>query len=269
METLTLALIPRIPSLSHLLLSRPLRRRFPSRLCLSSSSAMRAQSTVAGFGDLSFASDYKAQPIKGEGIEEALIGFITGKRKATEVAHSVWRSIVQKGDTVVDATCGNGYDTLALLKMVADESGQGCVYGMDIQDSAIESTSSMLENSVNFHERKLVKLFSICHSKMEDIVPKDVPIRLVAFNLGYLPGGDKTIITESQTTEMALHAASKILRSHGLISIMVYVGHPGGREEFETVQSFASTLPAETWVTCKFEMINRPAAPILLLLYKK
>ena len=60
----------------------------------------------------------------------------------------VWRNIVQKGDTVVDATCGNGNDTLALLKMVADETGRGRVYGMDIQDSAIESTSSFLKMAV-------------------------------------------------------------------------------------------------------------------------
>lgn len=79
---------------------------------------------------------------------------------------------MQKGDTVVDATCGNGYDTLALLKMVADESGQGCVYGMDIQDSAIESTSSMLENSVNFHEvlKNCVKHFGFVYNRQGEIV---------------------------------------------------------------------------------------------------
>ena len=42
----------------------------------------------------------------------------------------LWRNIVQKGDTVVDATCENGSDTLALLKIVADEIGRGRVYGI-------------------------------------------------------------------------------------------------------------------------------------------
>nr|CAB3464757.1 unnamed protein product [Digitaria exilis] len=78
-------------------------------------------------------------------------------------------------------------------------------------------------------ERELVKLFAICHSRMEDIVPKDAPVRLVAFNLGYLPGGDKTLITVPRTTELALEAASRILSSGGLISILVYIGHEGGR----------------------------------------
>ncbi|GJM89025.1 hypothetical protein PR202_ga05621 [Eleusine coracana subsp. coracana] len=204
------------------------------------------------------------------GVEDAVVGFVTGKRKATEVAHAVWRSIIRKGDTVVDATCGNGNDTLALLKMVADERGQGRVYGIDIQDSAIESTSCFLNMAVDDdRERELVKLFPVCHSRMEDIVPKDSPVRLVAFNLGYLPGGDKTVITVPRTTELALQAASRLLNSGGLISVLVYIGHPGGRDELNVVESFASSLPINTWVSCKLQMLNRPIAPVLILLNKK
>uniref|UniRef100_A0ACD5U1Y6 Uncharacterized protein n=1 Tax=Avena sativa TaxID=4498 RepID=A0ACD5U1Y6_AVESA len=256
--------------LSLLLLRRPrtphpLLHRFPSvspppplvmprqQRCLSVASAQLAGPVVA----------------PGAGVDEAVAGFVTGKRKATEVAHAVWRSIVQKGDTVVDATCGNGNDTFALLKMVADESGRGRVYGMDIQDTAIDSTSSFLKMAVDSREMELVKLFPICHSRMEEIVPKDSPVRLVAFNLGYLPGGDKTIVTVPKTTELALQAASRIVSSGGLISVLVYIGHLGGRDELNIVESFASSLPVDTWVTCKFEMINRPVAPVLVLLHKK
>ena len=52
--------------------------------------------------------------------------------------------------------------------------------------------------------------------------------RLVAFNLGYLPGGDKTVITKSETTLLGMEAATRIVAAGGVISIMVYVGHPGG-----------------------------------------
>uniref|UniRef100_A0A452ZHW5 Uncharacterized protein n=1 Tax=Aegilops tauschii subsp. strangulata TaxID=200361 RepID=A0A452ZHW5_AEGTS len=113
--------------------------------------------------------------------------------------------------------------------MVADESRRGRVYGLDIQDSAIDSTSYFLKMAVDSHERELVKLFCIRHSRMEDIIPKDSPVRLVAFNLGYLPGGDKQIITVPETTELALQAASRIVGSGGLISVLVYIGHLGGR----------------------------------------
>ena len=64
----------------------------------------------------------------------------------------VWKHVVQKGDAVIDATCGNGYDTLAMVKMVADESARGCVYAMDIQNDALENTSSLLEESLNPNE---------------------------------------------------------------------------------------------------------------------
>ncbi|XP_074576866.1 tRNA (mnm(5)s(2)U34)-methyltransferase, chloroplastic isoform X3 [Curcuma longa] len=196
------------------------------------------------------------------------MGFITGKKKATEVAHSVWKNIIQKGDTVIDATCGNGYDTLALLTMVSDESYNGCVLGMDIQQEALDNTSSLLEISVEENKRKLVKLFKLCHSKLEDIV-RETPVRLVAFNLGYLPGGDKTILTSPGTTVAALHAACRVLQSGGLISVMVYIGHPGGRDELEVVQGFASDLPVEAWTSIEFEMLNRPTAPVLVLIFKK
>ncbi|KAJ6825815.1 uncharacterized protein M6B38_375600 [Iris pallida] len=251
METLTLISLPFRRNLSSLRRPSPLRRtpnpNFPY--------SRRIQAS--------------AHPFPVAGSEEALMGFITGKRRATEVAHSVWKSIIQKGDTVIDATCGNGHDTLALLKLVGDESGRGCVYGMDIQKSALESTSSLLEISVDSSEKKMVKLFSLCHSKMEDVVPRDTLVRLVAFNLGYLPGGDKAVITRSPTTLLALEASSRILIAGGLISLVVYVGHPGGRDELETIQSFAASLPMESWISCKFEVLNRPACPVLIFLYRR
>lgn len=71
--------------------------------------------------------------------------------------HRVWERVVRKGDTVIDATCGNGYDTLTLLKMVADESRQGRVYGLDVQKAALESTSSLLEQSVSSNEVNLLQ----------------------------------------------------------------------------------------------------------------
>lgn len=61
----------------------------------------------------------------------------------------MWKNVIQRGEVVVDASCGNAYDTLALLKLVSDESGNGCVYGMDIQITALESMSSLLEESID------------------------------------------------------------------------------------------------------------------------
>ncbi|KAL2475868.1 S-adenosyl-L-methionine-dependent methyltransferase superfamily protein [Abeliophyllum distichum] len=205
-------------------------------------------------------SKYNNSPFQG--LDDIITGYIFGKKKATEVAHSVWKNVIRKGDVVVDATCGNGYDTLAMLRLVADETRRGRVYAMDLQKVALENTYSLLGQSVNSDERELVELYAICHTKMEEIVPSGAAVRLVAFNLGYLPGGDKKIITRSETTLHALEASKRVLAPGGLISIVVYVGHAGGRDEFETVQAFASELPVDNWVCCKLQMLNRPLAPV-------
>ncbi|KAI3820414.1 hypothetical protein L1987_07961 [Smallanthus sonchifolius] len=203
------------------------------------------------------------------GLECVMMDYMFGKRKATEVAHSIWKHVVQKGDAVVDATCGNGYDTLAMVNMVADESCTGHVYSMDIQETALQNTACVLDKSLDPHKKEMVELFATCHSKMEEVVPKGLTVRLVAFNLGYLPGGNKTVITKSDTTLMGMKAASRILASGGLISMLVYVGHPGGMEEYEMVEGFASGLAVNEWICCKLQMLNRPLAPILVLLCKR
>ncbi|KNA25345.1 hypothetical protein SOVF_007390 [Spinacia oleracea] len=202
-------------------------------------------------------------------LDDVLKGYMFGQKKATEVAHLVWKLVVQKGDTVVDATCGNGNDTVALAKLVVDDFAKGCVYGMDVQEDAIQNTSSLLNLSLDPNQRKCVKLYSICHSRMVDVIPENSSVRLVAFNLGYLPGGDKGIITNSATTLLALKAAKELLLPGGVISVVAYVGHPGGREEYETVQAFASELPAERWVCSQIQMLNKPLAPVLVFLFKR
>ncbi|CAJ1958127.1 unnamed protein product [Sphenostylis stenocarpa] len=203
------------------------------------------------------------------GLEDALVSYLFGKKRATDIAHMVWKQVVRKGDTVIDATCGNGFDTLAMLNLVADDSHDGYVYALDIQRDALDNTSLLLEKALNSKEKQLVKLFNICHSKMENVVPGNASVRLVAFNLGYLPGGDKGIITGSETTSLALEAAKRILMPGGLISIVVYVGHPGGREELEVVESFAAGLCVENWICCKLQMLNRPFAPIPIFVYRR
>ncbi|KAH9617363.1 hypothetical protein KSS87_016204 [Heliosperma pusillum] len=183
------------------------------------------------------------------GLDNTIKGYIFGENKATEVAHLLWKDVVKKGDIVVDATCGNGYDTLALAKLVIDtnNTNTGSVYALDLQQHAINATSRFLQSSLN----PLEEGDGIGQKAGAAAVGWCGDSRggggLVAFNLGYLPGGDKKIITKSDTTLQALKAAKEILLPGGVISVIAYVGHPGGREEYEIVQDFASGLPPETW----------------------
>ncbi|CAN6980293.1 unnamed protein product [Brassica rapa subsp. trilocularis] len=242
---------------------------FDSRIATQRNSLPRTRhSRVAS---LSSSSPSHPRNFPLPGIEDVFVGYLFGRKKATEVAHVVWEQVIQKGDMVIDATCGNGNDTLAMLKMVTDESDccGGCVYAMDIQKDAIESTSCLLDQTLGSEEKERVKLFNMCHSKMEEIVPENSSVRMVAFNLGYLPGGNKSIITASNTTLLALKAAERVLMPGGLISLVVYIGHPGGREELEVVEAFGSSLPVSDWVCCKLQMLNRPLAPVLVFMFKR
>ena len=85
-------------------------------------------------------------------------------------AHRVWKHVVRKGDAVVDATCGNGYDTLAMLKLVADESCTGRVYGLDVQGEALVNTSSLLDESVNQAEVLLLLCILRCVGIVVDLL---------------------------------------------------------------------------------------------------
>ena len=109
-------------------------------------------------------------------------------RGPVPLAHLMLRQFVHTGDTVVDATCGNGNDTLLLAELVG---ATGRVWAFDIQATAIGHTARKLVDA-GWAER--AELVHGGHEAMAERVPDGVGA--VVFNLGYLPGGDRTIITK-------------------------------------------------------------------------
>nr|GEY69920.1 putative rRNA methylase YtqB isoform X1 [Tanacetum cinerariifolium] len=161
---------------------------------------------------------------------------------------TIWNHVVKKGDTVVDATCGNGYDTLAMLNMVADESCSGRVYSLDIQEIALKNTASLLDGLPDPDKKEMVKLIAVSQQN----------------------GRSYSAGRQSEASCIQLRISSgRIVASGGLISMLVYVGHPGGMEEYDKVEGFASQLSVNDWICCKLQMLNRPLAPILVLLCKR
>lgn len=175
-----------------------------------------------------------------------------------DLAHRYWHQILRPGDLAVDATCGNGRDTQKLLELVGDT---GRVAALDIQDSAIEETRERCDNAENLH------LYRQCHSSFPEEVSTGTAA-LVVYNLGYLPGADKDLITRSSTTLQSLKAAAGLVRCGGLISVTCYPGHPGGEEETKEVLRFASSLDPAEWSVCRHQWLNRRRAPSLLLLQR-
>jgi hypothetical protein len=183
-----------------------------------------------------------------------------------DFAHAHWAELVQIGDSVIDSTCGNGHDMLKLCQL-ALSSEKGFVYGFDIQEKAIQSTRHHLEAHLQPEIIPRVHLYNKCHSDfLPDILPGS--IKLIVYNLGYLPGGDKAQTTKTSLTIQSINRAATLLQPGGMISITCYPGHPEGAIERDAVALYASSLPPEKWSSSHHLWTNRKNAPSVILIQK-
>jgi hypothetical protein len=181
----------------------------------------------------------------------------------TELAHQLIREKLPPGGIAVDATMGNGHDTLFLASTLGT---QGEVFAFDIQEQAISATKTRLSECDNCAR---VTLFNQSHDRISQLLPASTheKINAAMFNLGYLPGSDKQIITRRKSTIAALEALAPLLSEHGCITIMAYPGHEGGAEECSSVVDWVNSLPQSKFKTTihKSQSIN---GPILLAVEK-
>lgn len=181
-------------------------------------------------------------------------------------AHQLVRERVQPGDRVIDATIGNGHDTVFLAELVGK---RGAVYGFDIQEAAIAGTIAAFERRQAARDH--VSLILDSHSNMAAHIPASEhgKIAAVMFNLGFLPGGDPSVITETASTLAALRQALSLLRPRGIITAVLYPGHPGGDVEAKHVEAWAAELsPAEAQVLL-YRFANKPQVPYIVALEKR
>jgi len=184
-----------------------------------------------------------------------------GLGSAVHLAQLLISEAVSTGDTAIDATAGNGCDTLFLAQLVGP---QGKVYAIDIQAGALEKAALLLQNAGVLDH---VVLLHGSHEELEQLVP--APVNAVIFNLGYLPGGDHNLVTTSRATEGALVAALKMLKPGGRIGLVIYTGHPGGLEELAVVEGLAASLDGSLYRVVRVNFINRSAqAPVVIVIEK-
>lgn len=183
-----------------------------------------------------------------------------------KLARHYWQECLQPGTCAVDATCGNGHDTLTLCQLVLKENNTH-VYAYDIQHQAILATRQRLEEHLTAAELERVILIEGCHSRFEEI-SKELPVGLIVYNLGYLPGGDKSRTTLTKTTMESIENACNLIAPGGLISITCYPGHPEGALEEEMLLPFAEKLSSAEWCCTYHRRINRERSPGLLSLQK-
>ena len=195
-------------------------------------------------------------------------GALIQMHNSLQYAHELIKKRVQPGDLVVDATAGNGHDTLLLAELVG---AKGMVLSYDIQSSAIENTRAKVE-AAGLLSR--VQLFERGHETMEQELQatsaQNRQVKAVMFNTGYLPGGDHAKITQAETTLRALDIAHAYLAPRGLITIVSYYGHPGGAAELASLMEYLQNLDQREFDVLEYRFINqRNEPPILFVIEKK
>lgn len=180
-----------------------------------------------------------------------------------ELAHSLWKKIIQPGDCVIDATCGKGLDTFALAKILDNQNG-GTLHAIDIQEIALVQTEDRL-SKYNFKS----KIFF--HLQSHETFPFEIQpssVQLIVYNLGYLPGGDKTITTLSDSTLISLENSLSLIKPGGAVSVMAYPGHPEGEVEDQLLKNYLTSLDKSQWCVIYHQFINRKKSPSLYLIQK-
>lgn len=182
-------------------------------------------------------------------------------KNAVEIAKGICKSKLGNGDIAVDCTMGNGYDTVFLCSLVGEK---GKVYAFDIQEEALINTRKKLLE-LNFLERSEIILDG--HENIDKYI--NVQVRLVMFNLGYLPKGNHDITTKKETTLEAVKKCLDILGPNGIILLIVYSGHKNGKMEKMALDGFTSTLNQKEYNVAKICFTNQINNPPELICIEK
>lgn len=183
-----------------------------------------------------------------------------------DLAHHYWQRLVHPGDYVIDATCGNGYDTLVLAKL-ALTADSGTLLALDIQECAVTTTRTKLQSALDDHCFSRVWLQQQSHRQF----PKEViseSVQLIVYNLGYLPGGNKALTTDVDTVIASVEHALTLIARGGSISITAYPGHPEGAKECDALVELTARLDPALWSCCQHRWLNRQASPVLFLVQR-
>lgn len=181
--------------------------------------------------------------------------------QGVEFSHMLLKEHINKGAIIVDATVGNGHDTVFLAGLVGEK---GRLISFDIQSEAIENTRERLVNNKIIDR---VKLIEDGHQNIDKYI--DEEIDGIIFNLGYLPGGNKDITTEKKTTTSAVEKGLEFLKIGGIIILVIYTGHPGGQEELKGVLDLAESLDKQKYNVLRYNFINQETSPQVLAIIRR
>ncbi|HLB52765.1 MAG TPA: class I SAM-dependent methyltransferase [Chlamydiales bacterium] len=166
--------------------------------------------------------------------------------------HFLWKALIAPGDIAIDATCGNGHDALFLAKLPLKK-----LYAIDLQEIAIENTRCSLERHLSPEEKAKVDINQMSHENLDHLLLEG-QVKLIVYNLGYLPGSNKKVKTLKESTLISLKKSLLLLAKGGALSITCYPNHEEGKEEETAILEWAKDLPASSWEVRYHRWINRP-----------
>lgn len=180
-------------------------------------------------------------------------------------ARSLMQKVIRPGSIAIDGTVGNGHDTLFLAELVGEN---GHVFGFDIQEQAILHTKELL---VKNEIAKRATLFQKGHETLKKSIPVELHGKVggAMFNLGYLPGGDKTVVTKPETTIAAINQLIELMAKGGILALVIYPGHEEGSIERDRVLEFAKNLDQTIVHVLQYGFINQKNNPPFLLAFEK
>lgn len=177
--------------------------------------------------------------------------------------HEIIRSQAPEGGFYIDGTMGKGRDTLFLCEL-AGEAGR--VLAFDIQEEALRYTEKLLREN---RARNRAELILDGHEHMERYAGEGTA-DVICFNFGYLPGGDHGIATRPDTSVAAVEKGLSVLKSGGMMSLLIYSGGDTGFAEKEALLSYLRTLPAKKFTVIANEYWNRGnCPPMAVFVFKK
>lgn len=161
--------------------------------------------------------------------------------------------------TAVDGTLGNGFD----LEFLLAQKEIITVYGFDIQEQAILTCREKIKDST-----QKIHLIHDSHQYIDNYVSEKIDLAM--FNLGYLPGGDKAIVTRRETTMIALEKTIQKLDDYGLMVVMTYPGHQEGEKEHCCISNYLKGLLTSELAILQLGVQNvKKPCPNIFLIIKK
>ena len=163
---------------------------------------------------------------------------------------------LQHARCVLDATAGNGNDTLFLCQKTPPHCQ---VIAFDIQQAAIRSASRRIGQH-GYNEK--VRWIHDDHAKLAQFVT--LPLDAAMFNLGYLPGQDHCLTTTPVSLGTALASLLERLAPGGRITVVAYPGHAPGRAEIEYLEDWLARCPQSRFIVSRLTFLNQRNHPAIL-----